>query len=481
MRLRRRDWVILGLALAVILISFSYALKIGVGLSRAGADETKPHKKNTLVISVCSLQRGLLSAYGHQGPEIMPNLERFFRESHLVFGNMFNGMPWISFIAFFEKYYPELMERGNISPGPFTDFSYLRIPEVKSTSRFEFRDTNDSEWEKDYKDRFNWIKSALPLYGNDPFTFVVHIKYMHYPLIDYFNADSEWDYFLTQSEKAQIKEYLAHPEKYYEKLPFLLMLTADPIYAHAHPAVKAEGIGKGTPGSQKVLGLITSERFLQEWKRSDGYDGDLEILKKVYRGNARYMDAKITGPLADLFGNKKLKDNTNVIFTGDHGETHMDRDYLTHAGSPFDEGLVIPAAAYIPGAKKQIRVNEQMHIHSLADFTHDLTVGKFESDKAHKKIADYFEDVFIMRNCPNTLHAVRYKNKYKYIIEAGSGSRRLFDLEADPGELKDIANENPEALAKMEGLYWANLTRFKAYYPYRCEAWDQGGPTDVSF
>ncbi len=480
--LSRRDQILVGFLAVVTIVCFVYAGKIGVSISKASAFQRAAGKMNTLIVSVCSLRPDILSEYGRRGPEIMPNLEKFFRQSNLIFSNMFNGVPWISFVAFFERYFPEFQIKGVVPPGPFTEFPFVRIPPVKSRQQVEFRDTNDPNWEKDYKESLAWVKSSLPLYPNRTFVLVVHVKYMHYPLIDYFNADSEWDFYLSDGEKALIKEYLAHPEIYYKKLPFLLMLTSDPLYALAHPHIQAQNPQRDTVSRNKLLGLVSNERYLQEWKSSANFATDLLILKKIYNANARYMDSHITGPLMNLFGNKQLQDNTSVIFTGDHGEAHMDHDHLTHATSPFDDALAIPAAIYIPGGSGgPKRIKEQMHIHSLADFTREMAEHRVPVDKAATRVSEFFEDVFIMRDCANSVHALRYKNKYKYIIEAASGRRSLYDLESDPGEINDISELSPDIVAKMEGLYWANLHRFKMTSAFRCAPWDSSEETDVSF
>ncbi len=475
MKSRISDGIVILFLVGVIATSFIYAGKIGISLSQAHArpDVRADGKINTLIVSVCSLRRDLLSEYGHQGPEVMPNLERFFRESSIVFSNLFNGIPWISIIAFFDRFFPELEDRGYIVPGPFTEYPYVRIPLNKSRQAYEFRDTNDSNWEKNYRGDLRWVKDSFPLHPNRPFTLVVHVKYMHYPLIDFFNPDSEWDHYLNDEEKARLNEYLKNPSIYYSKLPFLLMMTSDPLYALAHPAVRAQNPGDDAATKTRLLGLVTNERFIQEWKASPDYEVDLRILKKVYAANARYMDAKIIGPLLDLFGDERLKSNTAILFTGDHGEAHMERDKLTHATSAFDDALAVPAAVLLPGdSGRPRRVKEQVHMHTLADFMRDVAVGTATTENWEEKLAELHEDVFLMRDCANSLHAVRFKNRYKYILDWASGRRSLYDLETDPEERNDIAATAPDKAAELEALYWANLPRFKWIPLWRCAPWD---------
>jgi arylsulfatase A-like enzyme len=51
--------------------------------------------------------------------------------------------------------------------------------------------------------------------------------------------------------------------------------------------------------------------------------------------------------------------------------------------------------------------------------------------------------------------------KYKYIYNTDSKTGELYDLQNDPGERKNLANDDPETAERMrnEILRWAEITR----------------------
>jgi arylsulfatase A-like enzyme len=472
----KRTWkeklLIVGLA-AFTLASFGYAGWMSLNLSNAISPAQKP---NILVISVCSLRRDLLQSYGHKGQSVMPAIDRFFNKSSAVFENSFNGIPWISMVAFMGRFFPSMIQKGYTSGSPYYDLPYIRVPLQKSYRVDRKRNSetiNNSEFEKEHKIYTDEIKRQLLSPHDGPFLLVTHFKYMHYPLIDRFNKEAQWDRFLNAEDKARVKEYLDHPEKYYAKLPLLLMLTADSKYALAHPTV-AKTVTKRDPNTlRKIGGLMTSPTYLAEWKASSGYLEDLAILKKVYAANAYDLD-KILEPILNLYGNKRLQDETMIVFSGDHGETHMERDRLTHADSVFDEDLQIPTAISFPKDwRPQIRVTDQWHMDTVSELIDKVMLGEVTRKNLSSKLEEMAQgrDVFLLRDCRNSMRGVRFKNKYKYWLDTATGQQVLFDLEKDPGETRNISQSDPETADRMEALYWQNLEKFKWIFPDRCMPW----------
>ena len=217
---------------------------------------------------------------------------------------------------------------------------------------------------------------------------------------------------------------------------------------------------------------MSNERYLQAWKASPGYAGDLEIVKKAYAGNARYLDQQILEPMFNLYGNAGLKRDTVVVFAGDHGEMHMERDQLTHATSGFDEAVEIPAAVRFPRDwPTGIHVKEQTPLHRIAELTEGVLAGSIHRENLSEKIQSLTDDVVILRDCRNTIRGLRFKNKYKYLVDTASGERQLFDLESDPDELVNVALSRSETTDEMEALYWTHLPKYNWIPPYRCLPW----------
>jgi hypothetical protein len=261
-----------------------------------------------------------------------------------------------------------------------------------------------------------------------------------------------------------VHEYVAHPEKYPAKAPFLLLLTDSPRILAWRPDVKALA---HVNNEYDLTGLMSSPKLIKAWKQSPGYLKDLDVIAKIYRANLRYMD-QLVAPYLDLFGDEDLKKNTIVIVIGDHGEMHMDHDDLTHSNSVYEKNVRVPMAIRFPGAKFHRVVSDQIHFAAVAHLIEGLTAERLDQDTLPEFLKQNPSDVAIMRDCSNTVRGLRYKNDYKYFVQISDGSRHLFDLKRDPAETKNIAAQNPELTDKMELLYWRNFEQLNDIDSLNC-------------
>lgn len=440
------------------------------------AEQTRP--PNILIVSTCSLRVQMLKLYGMTGDkEIMPNLEKFFRESDYVFTNAMNGIGWTALSAFTKIEVPrtKLMNLGYRLPGHSESNYMYRVPHRKSR-KTELREAHidDSDFEKDIAGTLYQLEETIMKRANAPFLMTAHIKYMHYPLIDRFNPSAEWAKYLNKDEKAKIDGYLAKPGTFHSKLPLMLLLSNNPRLALKHPKIKPLKWKTDAESLKQLSGLITNPEFVAEWKSSAGFEQDLEILRKVYRANAEYLDT-LLGPILNLYGDKYLQDNTIVIFSGDHGEVHMERDELTHGLSLFEESMRVPLAIRFPekfGHNERKVINEAFHYGNFARAILQVIEGRNTSEEFPDILNEVREDVIIGRDCKNSVRGLRYQNKYKYFVNVASGERFLFDLEKDPSESENIAQTNPKEADRMETLYWETLPKFTQYETYYCAPWN---------
>jgi arylsulfatase A-like enzyme len=429
---------------------------------------------NVLVVSLCSFRLNSLVHYGQKGEPIAPNIDKFVSESSFVFDNMFNGVNWTSFYGYtwYTVTQDFLLSQGYNLFGTKREFGqFLRVPTRYSDAGASDANSilNDNDFEKDHAETTAEIRRRI-LAKDQPFFSIVHYKYLHYPLIDKFNPAAQWYKYLSESDRKLLSVYMSHPEKYFAKMPFLLMLTDDPKYAFAHPEVRKH-VKNDVKGRREVTGLLTNKRFLLEWKASPGYERDLEILEKIYAANVNYLD-KVIEPLLNLYGDRDLQQNTLVIFSPDHGETHMEHDALTHGFSLYDEALRVPMAVRFPGQNGEpVIIKDQVDFLAMAKVLHDVVEGKVTAANFRESLAAVKHDSFIARDCLNSKRALRYKNKYKYIVEVDSGERHLYDLEADPGESRDIAQAKPDVVGQMEEEYWRQYPEYSDTDVYKCAPW----------
>lgn len=457
--------------LLVCVFSFGYVAWFLTRPKPAGVQD----RPNILVLSFCSFRIQMLSHYAGHDMGWVPAFDKFFANSSYVFENAFNGLEWEGVFSFTRPLIPHdlFTKLGYHLLGTVEAGHLLRIPYRQSRIDGYFDpDVNDNDFEKNHQADTDYLPSAVSSQMAKPFFLIAHYKYLHYPLIDYFNADSQWDYYLTPAERRLISEYLNHPEKYPEKMPLLMMLSDDPRVVLANPEVKARH-WKDTPRSRiELMGLLTNPHFLKEWKDSPGYKDDLALLEKVYRGTARYLD-KVVAPELNLWGNENLRRNTVLIVMSDHGEMHMERGHLTHGDSLYDEGLKVPVAIRFPGASgSPVSIKDQVDFSTIAKMIEGIMKGEITKDNLASMIPKLSDGVVMARDCQNDQRGLRYKNKWKYFVRIADGQRFLYDLQKDPGETVNVADTHPDIADKMESLYWDHYPQFSRLDYYHCAPWN---------
>ncbi|MGE4131772.1 MAG: sulfatase-like hydrolase/transferase, partial [Bdellovibrionales bacterium] len=423
-------WALIVFLATVTVATFYRAGRITINLSQALASQSKTIP-NILVVSVCSLRTDLLEAYGHEGESIMPQTDKFIDSSQFLFERAYNGYTWLSVTAYFTDQFQRILSAGYASAGSWGALPFTRIPMLKSLQDPKLEEINDNDYEKDYKGFLHVVRSSVLAPRLKPFFLLTHIKYMHFPLIDRFNSDSEWDHYLSAAQKMRVADYMAHPEVYYDKLPLLLMLTNNPEFAFAHPKVQNLKLGRDAKAKRAVTGLVNNAEFLEAWKKSANFAEDLQILRLVYRANARYMDREILGPVLNLFGDKEKQKNTVVVFVGDHGETHMERDQLTHATSPYDEAVQIPLAVHYPTSWTRLKkIENQVYLGNVPEVLARLAERTIEPSDFSKELLRADNTAVPIRDCAARMRGLRVEGRYKYVFYPESGERRLYDLKS---------------------------------------------------
>ena len=180
------------------------------------------------------------------------------------------------------------------------------------------------------------------------------------------------------------------------------------------------------------------------------------------------MDSDV-GRIMDLLKELGLEDDTLVIFTSDNGPTFnggSDSEFFESAGplrglkgSVYEGGIRVPCIAKWPG--KIAAGSESDHVSAFWDFMPTCCemigekvpaeidgvsmlpelLGKKSKQKQHEHL--YWELGRRQAIRMGDIKAVRYDR----------GKIEIYDLKVDIGETKDLADERPQLLAKMEKLF----------------------------
>jgi iduronate 2-sulfatase len=205
-------------------------------------------------------------------------------------------------------------------------------------------------------------------------------------------------------------------------------------------------------------------------KEQDKLTDDLRRqCRQAYYASISFMDAQV-GRVVDALDRLGLADNTIIVFTSDHGY-HMGEHGLWQKQSLFEESARVPLLIVAPGAKAgavakspvglidvfptlaelcDVKPSENIQGQSLAPMLKDPTVegrgwaisqvvrgGGFKRFGASPAVGDQGQRFF-----GYSLRTPRWR--YTEWDEGRSG-RELYDHEADPREITNLANDSAQA------------------------------------
>ena len=192
----------------------------------------------------------------------------------------------------------------------------------------------------------------------------------------------------------------------------------------------------------------------------DAYDAALRLLDNELR--AHFEALELTRP------------GSFVMVTADHGEELWDHGGTGHDNQVYEELLRVPLIAYAPGFLAPRRVATPVT-------TIDILPTLREAAKAPPGGAD--EGVSLLKTLrgevkgPRTFYPMRWweptdvrlakkavvRDRYKFILNLPEGKEELYDLEADPRERRNLADEMPEVASDLKQSLRAHEHKAKTY------------------
>lgn len=406
-------------------------------------------KPNILILSFCSLRPQDLKIY-NPAAEPLPALDRFFADS-VVFDNAINGLPWTNVTNY-------------ISPADLRAWGYsnakrksLRIPIVpihkavpanELNEDLDFNDPQVRNYELNYGDGFKALKKAITTTTARPFFYSVHIKYMHFPVIDEVNQKDLWREKFSPQAARMLETYLAAPEKYPAKAALLLTLFADPAMVRTNPFVTKYTGGQEKVRIGQIYQILSDAELLAAWKASENYQTDLQILREGYRLKLRNLDQQLAEVL-DLFGDRKLQNSTIVAVTGDHGESFMEDGHFLHSNDIREAQIRFPFAIRAAGGGKRARIEEQYSMDLQNSLLSYVSLSNAEPAVIRDFVAERGEIVYL-RNCQGDAEGIRMRNKYKLVSDITG--YHLHDVTVDPAQMTDLKLVQPEMFFKLKDM-----------------------------
>jgi arylsulfatase A-like enzyme len=176
-----------------------------------------------------------------------------------------------------------------------------------------------------------------------------------------------------------------------------------------------------------------------------------------YDSEIAYTDVHV-GRLLDALERRGLRDSTAVALLADHGEGFGAHRHLQHTVTLFDELIRIPFVLRVPGVPAQ-RVRDVVRASDLAptllhllgiapppDFK-GLPIGlrgqRFQALPARVVVAETqrFSDLRALR-----------AGRFKLIQDRAAGRARLYNLDEDPDEQRNLAKQRPDVVERLQAL-----------------------------
>lgn len=247
---------------------------------------------------------------------------------------------------------------------------------------------------------------------------------------------------------------------------FLVVHYFDPHYDYIlHPEIYDQDPDYEGP----MESGLPVKKMRQVVRQNKGREAAVAQLHNLYDSEIRYTDDYVGKLLDGLAESRNIDDNALVVIMGDHGEELAERGnrWIGHTKVVSEEVLHVPLIIRPPGgAHAGRRVPEPVsfidlmptiaHLSGLPLPT-DLPIQGEALDLASSQ--NYRQQIFAETGRWETWQVV-IEGNFKLVVDPTRPSRtpRLYDLEQDPGELKNIAMASPKKVIEMLG----HITRWRA-------------------
>jgi choline-sulfatase len=214
---------------------------------------------------------------------------------------------------------------------------------------------------------------------------------------------------------------------------------------------------------------VTQDRFFlwvhfldphNQYLKHPGFSKFGNAPRDLYDGEIAFTDFHI-GRVLDALDASALGDRTVVVLTGDHGEAFGEHGAFFHGREIWDEIVRVPLLIRVPGSAAR-RISRRVSAIDLAPTILDLAgvpadPGARGQSLAPELFGGDLPDRPILVDQPRNVY---YDSKRAFIeghfklhLLLDSNTYRLFDLDHDPGETRDIAPEEPATLRRIRRDY----------------------------
>ena len=179
---------------------------------------------------------------------------------------------------------------------------------------------------------------------------------------------------------------------------------------------------------------------------------------RAYYASVSFVDEQV-GRVLNTLDRLKLRDNTIVVFWGDHGYHLGEKGKWSKAYSLFDVGLRVPLIISIPGGKAQTSERPVQLLDMYPTLAELCGLPRPQGNEGHSLVsllrnsqARWPYAAFSVTLYQGTLgKSVRTETWHYAEWDAGKAGAMLFDHSNDPFELKNLSS-NPTYTKTVQTL-----------------------------
>ena len=238
--------------------------------------------------------------------------------------------------------------------------------------------------------------------------------------------------------------------------PFFLFLHAIDPHGPYDPAPEFEEMFEAGAAPEHYRTV----RYLLQLNRGEVEPdaGTAEALSRLYDAEVAQNDHAF-GELLDELEDRGLDEDTAVIYLSDHGEEFAEHGRWEHGLSLYEEVLRVPFVMRLPGVPPRRVEAPAQHVDLLPTLLAYMGIEAPPADgrdllAVRRRGADPL-DVYTHLDVDGHRAASVIRGHFKLVLPQSPSQGTepmLFDLEADPGELENLASERPDIVERMLGL-----------------------------
>jgi arylsulfatase A-like enzyme len=208
-------------------------------------------------------------------------------------------------------------------------------------------------------------------------------------------------------------------------------------------------------------------------------DAQYEAQRRYYQTITR-MDWQI-GQVINRLKQRGLYDETLIVVISDHGCQWFEHEHDKYVGHLYEQSLLIPLVVRVPGMPGGVVSHAPVvqmdllpllmdvfgirHVPPVASYTLDgLSLLPLVRGEESPQVFQRFKNRDVLLTTHYDMIGCIEQFRNKLIFDRPTGTYLLFDIEQDPLEMHNLADERPELLEHMFQRLQELVRRHRAYF-----------------